>query len=213
MRTEICEQLGIEFPIFAFSHCRDVVAAVTKAGGLGVLGAVGFSPEELEIELTWLDENVGDRPYGVDIVIPSKYEGMDIDDMTPEELEAEMAKHIPHGHRDFGTKILADHGVPDLPEDEKHHELLGLDGGHRRTPGRGHPAPRQGQARRQRARHPAARRDRPASRGRAGSSAPCAARSGTRCGTRRPASTSSSARAPRAAATAARSPRSCCGPR
>ena len=125
MRTDICDQLGIEFPIFAFSHCRDVVAAVTKAGGLGVLGAVGFSPEDLEIELKWLDENVGDLPYGVDIVIPSKYEGMGIDDMTPEELKAELAKHIPQGHRDFGKKVLADHGVPELPEDEKHHELLG----------------------------------------------------------------------------------------
>ena len=125
MRTEICDRIGIEFPIFAFSHCRDVVAAVSKAGGLGVLGAVGFSPEDLEIELAWLDEHVGDRPYGVDIVIPSKYEGMDLDDMSPEELEAELARHIPPEHRDFGSKILADHGVPELPEGEKHHELLG----------------------------------------------------------------------------------------
>jgi NAD(P)H-dependent flavin oxidoreductase YrpB (nitropropane dioxygenase family) len=125
MRTEICDQLGIEFPIFAFSHCRDVVAAVSKAGGLGVLGAVGFSPEDLEVELAWLDDHVGDTPYGVDIVIPSKYEGMGIDDMTPAELEAEMAKHIPQEHRDFGKKVLADHGVPDLPAGEKHHELLG----------------------------------------------------------------------------------------
>jgi NAD(P)H-dependent flavin oxidoreductase YrpB (nitropropane dioxygenase family) len=125
MRTEICEKLGIEFPIFAFSHCRDVVAAVSKAGGLGVLGAVGFTPEDLEVELTWLDEHVGDTPYGVDIVIPSKYEGMDLDDMSPEELEAEMAKHVPQEHRDFGKKVLADHGVPELPDDEKHHELLG----------------------------------------------------------------------------------------
>ena len=69
MRTPICEQLDIEFPIFAFTHCRDVVAAVSNAGGLGVLGAVGFSAEQLEIELKWIDEHVGDKPYGVDIVI------------------------------------------------------------------------------------------------------------------------------------------------
>src|SRR6185312_16868184 len=67
MRTEICDRLGIEFPIFAFTHCRDVAAAVTNAGGLGVLGAVGFSAEQLEVELAWLDEHVGDRPYGVDL--------------------------------------------------------------------------------------------------------------------------------------------------
>ena len=55
MRTGLCEQLGIEFPIFAFTHCRDVVAAVSNAGGLGVLGAVGFSPEQLEVECKWID--------------------------------------------------------------------------------------------------------------------------------------------------------------
>ena len=70
MRTPICDELGIEFPIFAFTHCRDVVAAVSKAGGFGVLGAVGFTPEQLEVELEWIDEHVGDAPYGVDIVIP-----------------------------------------------------------------------------------------------------------------------------------------------
>ena len=40
------------FPIFGFSHCRDVVAAVTNAGGCGVLGAVAHSPEQLDIDLT-----------------------------------------------------------------------------------------------------------------------------------------------------------------
>jgi NAD(P)H-dependent flavin oxidoreductase YrpB (nitropropane dioxygenase family) len=124
MRTEICDRLGIEFPIFAFSHCRDVVAAVTKAGGLGVLGAVGFDPDQLEVELAWLDEHVGERPYGVDIVIPSRYEGMELD-MGAEQLEAELAKHIPQEHRAFGAKLLADHGVPELPSDQKHRELLG----------------------------------------------------------------------------------------
>ena len=73
MHNEICEKLGIEFPIFAFSHCRDVVAAVSKAGGIGVLGALAFSPEQLEMELNWLDNNTGGKPYGVDIVIPKKY--------------------------------------------------------------------------------------------------------------------------------------------
>jgi NAD(P)H-dependent flavin oxidoreductase YrpB (nitropropane dioxygenase family) len=76
MKTPICDLLGIEFPIFAFSHCRDVVAEVSRAGGLGVLGAVGFTPEQLEVECSWIDEHVGDHPYGVDTVIPGKYEGM-----------------------------------------------------------------------------------------------------------------------------------------
>ena len=75
MRTPLCDELGIEFPIFAFTHCRDVVVAVSKAGGFGVLGAVGFSPEQLEIELNWIDEHIGDQPYGVDIVIPEQVRG------------------------------------------------------------------------------------------------------------------------------------------
>jgi NAD(P)H-dependent flavin oxidoreductase YrpB (nitropropane dioxygenase family) len=111
MRTPICDDLGIEFPIFAFTHCRDVVVAVAKAGGFGVLGAVGFSPEQLEIELNWIDEHIGDRPYGVDIVIPNKYEGMD-SDMSGEELAEMLRKLVPQGHLDFGRKLLADHGVP-----------------------------------------------------------------------------------------------------
>src|SRR5690606_29753140 len=66
VHTPICDQLGIEFPIFAFSHCRDVVAAVTNAGGFGVLGALAYEPERLEIELNWIDEHVKGKPYGVD---------------------------------------------------------------------------------------------------------------------------------------------------
>ena len=111
MRTAICEQLGIEFPIFAFTHCRDVVVAVSKAGGFGVLGAVGFTPEQLEIELNWIDAHIGDRPYGVDIVIPNKYEGMDAN-LSGEELADMLRKMVPQQHLDFARKILTDHGVP-----------------------------------------------------------------------------------------------------
>ena len=111
MHTALCDQLGIEFPIFAFTHCRDVVVAVSKAGGFGVLGAVGFTPEQLEIELNWIDERIGDRPYGVDIVIPNKYEGMDTD-MSGEELAEMLRKLVPTAHLDFAKKILSEHGVP-----------------------------------------------------------------------------------------------------
>ena len=58
MKTDICKKLGIEYPIFAFTHCRDVVVAVSKAGGIGVLGAVGYSPEQLKEELDWIDEHI-----------------------------------------------------------------------------------------------------------------------------------------------------------
>ena len=117
MDTEIRRKLGIEFPIFAFTHCRDVVAAVSNAGGIGVLGAIAFDPEQLEVELTWIDEHVGDHPYGVDIVIPAKYEGMD--EMDPEKLEAQVQAMVPATHREFARKLLEDHNVPEIPEDER----------------------------------------------------------------------------------------------
>jgi NAD(P)H-dependent flavin oxidoreductase YrpB (nitropropane dioxygenase family) len=122
MRTEICDQLGIEFPIFAFTHCRDVVAAVSNAGGFGVLGAVGFSAEQLATELEWIDQHT-DRPYGVDVVIPGKYEGMG--ELDPVKLEADLAAMIPEQHRTFVRQLLADHGVPELPEDVEAPALLG----------------------------------------------------------------------------------------
>ena len=124
MQTEICRKLGIEFPIFAFTHCRDVVAAVSNAGGFGVLGAVGFSAEQLEIECAWIDEHVGDNTYGVDLVIPQKYEG--IGELDAEKLEEQLRAAIPDQHREFAAKLLADHGVPELPPEERHHELIGM---------------------------------------------------------------------------------------
>ncbi len=77
MRTSICDQLGMEYPVLAFSHCRDVVAAVSRAGGFGVLGATTLTPEQLEIELRWIDDAVGGRPYGVDVLVPEKLTGME----------------------------------------------------------------------------------------------------------------------------------------
>jgi NAD(P)H-dependent flavin oxidoreductase YrpB (nitropropane dioxygenase family) len=74
LQTPICKRLGCEVPIFAFSHCRDVVVEATRAGGFGVLGAVSFSPEQLERELKWIDEHVDGKPYGVDVLIPSNYD-------------------------------------------------------------------------------------------------------------------------------------------
>ena len=56
MKSHVCEKLDIEFPLIAFTHCRDVVCEVSKAGGMGVLGAAGYGPEQLEIELSWIDE-------------------------------------------------------------------------------------------------------------------------------------------------------------
>ena len=81
MPNRVCELLGIDLPLLAFSHCRDVVVEVSKAGGFGVLGASAHSPEGLEQELAWIDRNIGGRPYGVDILIPGKL-AVDSPDLT-----------------------------------------------------------------------------------------------------------------------------------
>lgn len=104
----------LDAPIFAFSHCRDVVAAVCRAGGMGAMGTTQCSAEQLEIELSWLDEHTDGRPYAVDLMFasraPERYEGM----TRPEDVE----HLLPREHRDFVEKLLRDHGVPELPPGE-----------------------------------------------------------------------------------------------
>src|SRR5579872_2314922 len=102
MHTPLCDLLGIEFPIVAFSHCRDVVAAVTKAGGMGVLGAVAYTPEELEVALSWLDERVGGKPYGVDVIVPAKYVGDEAGGLR----SGQVAALLPAEHKAFLEDIL-----------------------------------------------------------------------------------------------------------
>ena len=123
MKSRLSEQFNIEFPIFAFSHCRDVVAAVSKAGGFGVLGALAFSAEQLELELKWIDEHVDGKPYGVDIVMP--FSSVAGESTTKEQLEG----MIPQGHRAFVEQTLERYGVPPLPDDAPRQEsLLGWTG-------------------------------------------------------------------------------------
>ncbi len=111
MRTRVTEMLGIEFPILAFSHCRDVVAAVSKAGGMGVLGAVAHTPDALEMDLDWIEAEIGDRPYGVDLIIPARYAGDDAGGYSLEEIRG----LIPAAHAAFVEDILARYDVPPLP--------------------------------------------------------------------------------------------------
>lgn len=115
MRTRVAELLGVEFPICAFSHCRDVVAAVTNAGGFGVLGAVAHSPKRLESELTWIEEQTGGKPYGVDLLLPPKYVGAEqggIDAPQVREL-------LPEEHRAFLDDLLARYGIDTSTEQER----------------------------------------------------------------------------------------------
>jgi NAD(P)H-dependent flavin oxidoreductase YrpB (nitropropane dioxygenase family) len=110
--TQICEKLGIDLPIFAFSHCRDVVAAVTSAGGFGVLGATAHSPARLEIDLAWIDDQVGGKPYGVDLLLPAKF----ADVAPPSGTGQGSTSPIPPEHRAFVADLMDRYGVPPLPE-------------------------------------------------------------------------------------------------
>src|SRR5215217_7558264 len=111
MRTAICDLLGIDIPLLAFSHCRDVVAAVTNAGGFGVLGASSHTPEQLEHELAWIDDHVGGRPYGADILVPQTFEG------KGQHLDQhDLASRVPTGHREFVRDLLARNGVEAEPD-------------------------------------------------------------------------------------------------
>jgi NAD(P)H-dependent flavin oxidoreductase YrpB (nitropropane dioxygenase family) len=111
MKTELCDRFGIEYPIFVFTPSEKVAAAVSRAGGLGMLGCVRFNDaDDLERVLQWMDSNTDGKPYGVDIVMPAK--------VPTEGSSVDIDKLIPQSHRDFVDKTLADLGVPPLPEDE-----------------------------------------------------------------------------------------------
>lgn len=113
MQSRICDLLKIEFPLVAFSHCRDVVVEVSKAGGMGVLGAAGLSPAELEVELDWIDAHIDGRPYGVDVLIPGTMAG------KGEHHSAEaLVRQIPEAHKKFTAEILARYGVEDETIDD-----------------------------------------------------------------------------------------------
>jgi len=103
LHTRLCDEYGCEVPIVAFSHTRDVVVAVTNAGGIGVLGVLARTPGEMLADIRWIKERVGDRPFGVDLVLPASFvEG------NREDLEA----MIPQGHRDFVAKLMKDNDIP-----------------------------------------------------------------------------------------------------
>jgi NAD(P)H-dependent flavin oxidoreductase YrpB (nitropropane dioxygenase family) len=109
MRTPVCAMLGIDFPLLAFSHCRDVVAAVTNAGGFGVFGAMRYGPDELDTELRWIDEQVDGKPYGLDVIVPQTFEG------KGEQLDAgALASRISNDHWDFLERLLDEHALGEV---------------------------------------------------------------------------------------------------
>ncbi|MGR6974529.1 nitronate monooxygenase [Streptomyces cynarae] len=109
MQTELSKRLGVEHALFGFTPFPAVAAAISRAGGFGVLGAVRYTaPDDLKRDLDWVDAHVDDRPYGLDVVMPAKkVEGV---------TEADVEAMIPEGHRQFVRDTLAEYGVPELAE-------------------------------------------------------------------------------------------------
>lgn len=128
MKTKLCEMFGIDVPIIAFSHCRDVVVAAAKAGGMGVFGADTSTPEQLAVELKWIEDHIEGRPYGVDVLFPQKY------DDVASHVKEDPRSLIPQRHREFVEDLLAQHRVPHLPGDEEDKLLREMLGRKKGTP-------------------------------------------------------------------------------
>jgi NAD(P)H-dependent flavin oxidoreductase YrpB (nitropropane dioxygenase family) len=110
VRTSFTELVGVAHPIVGFNRSPAVVAAVTNAGGLGVLAASAFTAPELDAQLTWIEEQVGGRPYGVDLLVPEKFAPGD-----PGDLVASLRAQIPQAHLDFVAGLLEKYGIPEVP--------------------------------------------------------------------------------------------------
>jgi NAD(P)H-dependent flavin oxidoreductase YrpB (nitropropane dioxygenase family) len=117
MISPLCDMFGIRFPLFAFTRSPQVVVEVSKAGGMGVLGALAFSDDELAEHLDWIDANIAGHSYGVDTVMPAKTLATGLS-------KGDLEDMIPEGHRGFVADLLARHGVPELPPGEGTESLL-----------------------------------------------------------------------------------------
>ena len=102
--TQLCDQLGIEYPIVAFTHCKDVAAAVTNAGAFAVLGQTQSSPDEIDSNIRWMREKIGDKPFGVDLVFPASVPATgDIDTLRSQ---------IPQEQFDYVEAMKEKHNIP-----------------------------------------------------------------------------------------------------
>ncbi|MCL2583128.1 MAG: nitronate monooxygenase [Streptosporangiales bacterium] len=119
MKTAFTELVGVEYPIVGFNRSPGVVAEVTKAGGFGVLAASAFTPEEFDAQLTWIEEQTGGKPYGVDLLVPEKFAAGD-----PDNLIASLRDQIPQGHLDFVAGLMKKYDIPAAPEGLPPHDEI-----------------------------------------------------------------------------------------
>ena len=107
LRTRLCDLLGIEYPVLLAGMGPtiggsnkgvagpELVAAISNAGGLGVLGGTGFGPEEMEHEIHRIKQ-LTDRPFGVDILLPVLGPSKGASDQIP--TGDQLRSMIPSGH-------------------------------------------------------------------------------------------------------------------
>jgi len=105
LRTKLCDMLGIEFPIIAFTHCKDVAVAVINAGGFAVLGEAMHTPDEIAADIKWIRDRVDGKPFGIDLVVPAS--------VPPAGALDELMTEIPDTHREFARQIKEKYDVPD----------------------------------------------------------------------------------------------------
>lgn len=115
MKNTLAADFGVEYPIFAFSHCRDVVAEVSRRGGFGVYGGASHTLDELKVDLAWIDEHSGGKPYGVDLLLPTKK--VDSGAKDPDQLRQDLIDAIPQEHRRFARQIFQENGLATRPLD------------------------------------------------------------------------------------------------
>src|SRR3990172_10340488 len=118
LRTKLCDMLGIEFPIIAFTHCKDVVVAVVNAGAFAVLGEAMHTSDEIAADIRWIRERVGGRPFGIDLVLPAS--------APPSGGLDELTAQIPESHLQFAQSIKERHNIPDPKGPVALHQWGGL---------------------------------------------------------------------------------------
>ncbi len=118
LHTKLCDMLGIEFPIVAFTHCKDVVGAVINGGGFAVLGEAMRTPDQIAADIKWIRQHVGGKPFGIDLVLPSS--------VPPAGTLGELLAKIPAGHRKFAQDIKERYKVPDPKGQVALHQWGGL---------------------------------------------------------------------------------------
>jgi len=107
--NKMSDLLGISAPLIGFSRTPGVVVAVTNEGGLGVLAASGYTPEELDAQMTWIEEHIHGKPYGLDLLIPEKFTSAGSDDLL-----AGLRAQISPEHIAFVERLLETYEIPSV---------------------------------------------------------------------------------------------------